>query len=186
VAAAHRLLASCPLVGIGTSSDPGPVVTIEAIGPDGWSRWRSLRLAALADAPEAFSARLADWQGVRDTEARWRARLALLRSVNLLATTPGADVGMASCAAVEGARSVELASMWVEPSARGRGVADALVEAAVKWAEDQRADRVTLGVMQSNSRAIRLYLRHGFTRTDQPVTRHSGGRVEQYMVRTLG
>lgn len=50
-------------------------VDVLVLTPDDWRLWRELRLAALADAPDAFLSRLADWQGAGDTEARWRARV---------------------------------------------------------------------------------------------------------------
>ncbi|MFD9791487.1 GNAT family N-acetyltransferase [Streptomyces sp. NPDC059070] len=45
----------------------------------------------------------------------------------------GLPVGMASGVPGEGAESVELISMWVSPSARGRGVGDHLIRAVERW-----------------------------------------------------
>lgn len=50
--------------------------------PDDWPIWRELRLAALAEAPQAFGSRLADWQGEGDREERWRDRLSIPGSCN--------------------------------------------------------------------------------------------------------
>lgn len=52
-----------------------PVIELRVLTPDHWPAWRELRLAALAEAPYAFGSRLADWQGDRDREQRWRDRL---------------------------------------------------------------------------------------------------------------
>lgn len=50
------------------------MITVRAVGVDDWATWRELRLAALADAPDAFGATLREWRDA--DEARWRDRLA--------------------------------------------------------------------------------------------------------------
>jgi ribosomal protein S18 acetylase RimI-like enzyme len=135
-------------------------VVLSSIGPDSWRRWRALRLAALADAPEAFGSTLAEWSGAGDVESRWRDRLGGV-ALNLVASRRGADVGMVSATAPV-ASEVELISMWVAPPARGQGVGDALVEAVVGWARAQGVSRVALSVRNGNEAAIALYRRHGF------------------------
>jgi hypothetical protein len=55
------------------------MITVRAVGVDDWATWRELRLAALADAPHAFTASIDQW---RDTdERRWRDRLAVGHNV---------------------------------------------------------------------------------------------------------
>jgi ribosomal protein S18 acetylase RimI-like enzyme len=136
-------------------------ITIRRIGAEDWALWRQLRLKALEEAPYAFSARLADWQGEHDTEARWRQRLSDV-PFNLVAEFQKTAAGMVSGTAVDSAGSVELISMWVAPFARGQGVADALVRAVIGWARGQRASRVSLGVREGNDAAEACYRRHGF------------------------
>ncbi len=53
--------------------------------------------------------------------------------------------------------------MWVAPPARGTGVGDALVVAALEWSRGEGESQLTLRVMHHNDRAQRLYRRHGFT-----------------------
>jgi hypothetical protein len=60
------------------------MISARALTSEEWRTWRELRLAALRDAPEAFDATLADWQGAGDTELRWRLRLEAV-SANVVA-----------------------------------------------------------------------------------------------------
>ena len=52
--------------------------------------------------------------------------------------------------------------MWVAPSARGRGLGDTLLKAAIHWAAQYGASCVKLGATCGNTPAIRLYQRAGF------------------------
>jgi GNAT superfamily N-acetyltransferase len=137
------------------------VIVLRELSAGDWADWRELRLAALREAPYAFGAKLADWQGTGDAEHRWRRRLDG-GSRNLLAEFDGTPAGMASGRPPDRDGTVELISMWVAPFARGRGVGDALVTAVVRWAEEQGAQRVALRVYEGNRHAANLYRRHGF------------------------
>jgi GNAT superfamily N-acetyltransferase len=158
------------------------MITIRAVTPDAWSRWRSLRLAALTEAPEAFGSTLAEWTGDGDVEARWRDRLVSV-PCNVVAEFDGRPSGMASGTAPV-AGTVELISFWVDPQARGRGVGDALIAAVVRWAEEVGAHRVALDVWSSNERAIVAYRRNGFS-DDGWSTDPGAPDPERRMVRQL-
>ena len=135
--------------------------------PDDWATWRQLRLAALGEAPHAFGSRLADWQGEADAEQRWRGRLEIPGSHNVVAVVDGEGAGMASGVPTPHDGAVELISMWVAPSARGRGVGDALVEDVEAWAWSTGARVLRLSVADGNTRAAALYERHGFRYTGE-------------------
>ncbi|WP_437936906.1 N-acetyltransferase family protein [Sorangium sp. So ce341] len=134
------------------------MINLRALTSDDWATWRDVRLRALADAPHAFGATLEEWENA--SEDRWRARLALPGSHNLVAYVDGGPVGMATGAPFEG--TYELISMWVAPEVRGRGVGDALVEEILRWAREQGARELRLDVKEHNRSAISLYVRHGF------------------------
>lgn len=135
---------------------------IRTLTPDDWRLWRDLRLAALAEAPEAFGATLAEWSGDGDREERWRARLSIPGGRDFVVLLAGTAVGMVSGVPTPDDGTVELISMWVSPAGRGRGVGDRLVEAVVQWAVEQGARTLRLSVMQDNPQAIALYERNGF------------------------
>jgi ribosomal protein S18 acetylase RimI-like enzyme len=157
------------------------VIEVRALTPAGWQIWRELRLAALAGAPAAFRSRLADWQGA--DEERWRDRLAIPGSVNLVALLEGKPAGMAS--GVPGEDGIpELISMWVSPAGRGKGIGDRLVQAVAQWARLQGAAVLRLAVAEDNEQAATLYRRNGFTDTGEltgPLP--DGIRMEKVMVK---
>jgi ribosomal protein S18 acetylase RimI-like enzyme len=62
----------------------------------------------------------------------------------------------------ENAHVMYVAGIAVDPAARGRGIATALIEAAERHAADHGARKLSLRVLSSNSAAIRLYERLGF------------------------
>jgi GNAT superfamily N-acetyltransferase len=142
------------------------VIEVRVLTSGDWPAWRELRLAALAEAPYAFGSRLADWQGEGDRAERWRARLGIPGSVNLIALLDGQPAGMAS-GVPAGDGEAELISMWVSPAARGRGVGDQLVAAVEQWARQARARVLRLAVVHGNENATVLYLRNGFRHTGE-------------------
>jgi ribosomal protein S18 acetylase RimI-like enzyme len=58
--------------------------------------------------------------------------------------------------------SIYLYSLWLDPIARGQGLARSLVAAAVDWARDQRVRTVRLRVATDNSAARAVYESLGF------------------------
>lgn len=140
---------------------------IRALTPDDWSVWRALRLAALGDAPSAFSSQLADWRGNGDREDRWRDRLSISGSHNVVAIIDGEPVGMASGVPTAEGGVVELISMWVAPQARRRGVGEALVREIERWGRSVGARTLRLDVADGNRAATTFYKRIGFVYTGQ-------------------
>ena len=140
-------------------------VVVRRVAPDEWPAFREIRLAALADAPQAYLTTLAEAQAY--PEQLWRDRIAA--NPHLLATVDGVAVGMTVVIATDNGR--EIVSVWVAPDARGRGVIEALIDAAVGWAGDQGDAQLGLWVVEGNERAERAYARYGFSRTGrtQPV-----------------
>ncbi len=142
---------------------------------------RTLRLQALSDAPDAFGSTYerevarttSDWQ-------RWFAPDATF----VLERPSGEAVGLAAGHRdTEDLAVVHLLSMWVHPSFRRTGAADALVAEVLAWAELEGADVVRLRVMQGNNVARRLYERHGFQPTGHETVRERDGLVEVEMQR---
>ena len=150
--------------------------TIRRVRADEAAVLRSVRLAALADAPTAFASRHADEAALPAEEWERRASqgsegherttfLAVASDVDVGAgrAADGAVVGLVVGFRRDGdSAGVELVSMWTAPAVRRHGVALALVEALVGWAAAGGASEVGLWVMRGNDGARRLYERAGF------------------------
>jgi GNAT superfamily N-acetyltransferase len=149
------------------------MVLVRETVPGDWRALRDIRLEALRDEPAAFASTYAG-EAARD-KAYWRARssggglfLAYLPGAGEAAekseaSAPGGLAGGYQA----GPGTVELISMYVRPSARGRGVGEALVAAVIGWAGPRRASSVHLWVTETNAPARALYERCGFTLTGE-------------------
>ena len=141
----------------------GAEIRVRRLGPDDWKVWRDIRLAALADAPNAFGATLAEEQ--RFDEAKWRLRLTPSSGMAAVALDGPNAVGLIGGWTPEWTDAVFLVATWVDPAARRQGVADALVAEVLNWSRDHGYPRVELRVTDGNDVARRLYLRNGFLPT---------------------
>ena len=142
-------------------------VSVRALGGEDWQAYRDMRLAALAEAPEAFTG---SYESERELdEAFWRTRMA--RSARLLATVDDDPVGIVSVG--EAAPDVaELFGMWVVPGSRGGGVAWRLMEAASEHARQQGRRALQAWVSTDNGRAVAFFSSYGFRPSDhrRPMT----------------
>jgi RimJ/RimL family protein N-acetyltransferase len=140
--------------------------TVRLLDVGDWQLYRSLRLTALTDAPEAFGSTLD-----RETafgEEVWRQRLAARNT--FVAEIDGRPCGLVAVIPA-GRDTAELVGMWVGPDAQGSGAGDLLVRAVLAWADERGLSEVRLWVAEGNHRAERLYARNGFRRTGatQPI-----------------
>ncbi len=146
---------------------------VRRIRADEWERWRELRLGALLAAPYAFLTTY-EQASARPDEV-WREqteRNATSDSCWLGIAEDGAEwVGSAGVTVEEERTAPELFAMWVSPTARGSGIGEALVRAAVDWARSTGAAHMDIWVTDVNQHAIALYERIGATRTgvSQPL-----------------
>lgn len=58
--------------------------------------------------------------------------------------------------------TLRVGELYVAPEARGEGVADALLDRAADWGEEQECERIGLSVNAENDRARSFYERQGF------------------------
>jgi GNAT superfamily N-acetyltransferase len=90
--------------------------------------------------------------------------------VQLIARNDGEAVGFAtiywSWATTIAARIGVMNDLFVAPSARGTGAADALIRACVEECREHGADELTWQTARDNARAQRVYDRIGATRSE--------------------
>lgn len=152
------------------------VFEIRSVSAADWELARCVRLAALADAPDAFAATLAEELAFPD--AAWRERAAKnaegTSSCGFLALREGVPCGMAVGVLEAGGQRVELNAVWVAPNVRRLGLAGRLVNAVCSWARQRHARDVELEVTSESRAAIALYHSLGFAQQDGQT--HCGSR----------
>ena len=140
------------------------MVVVREVTLDDWEILRDVRLAALREAPSAFGSTYA--REAAFTEQQWRGRISD-RSVTYFAYLPDnpEPAGLAGVYVQDDVADV--VSMWVRPSARGRGAGEALIEATADWAKARDHACLLLWVTESNAPARKLYDRCGFAPTGE-------------------
>lgn len=159
--------------------------TIRNFTQDEWPAYRAIRLRALGDAPDAFGSTHAAEAAL--PPEHWAARMTRSTTSGidhaLVADICGQMVGLAWAKVdADDTAIVNLFQMWVAPEARGQGVADGLLNEAVRWARARGAGAMQLGVACNNVAALGLYERAGFVETGLREPLKAGSElIEQQM-----
>jgi len=148
-----------------------------------WQALRDTRLAALTESPRSFWSRLEDER--RFPDERWQERAGSTSPVrNFLAWHGAVPVGIT--AVIAEPQVAHIVSVWVQPQHRRRGVALALMQAALAHARAGGASTAMLMVARHNHSARSLYQRLGFTATgDTKVLPWDTDVIEEEMRRSL-
>lgn len=147
-------------------ADENGRVEVRELGPDDWKAKRDLRLAALADAPEAFGGSYAD--SAKRTQEQWRSWPGGVVYATYLDGDPVGIAGGCSAPDHVGGEPMVIA-MWVAPAARGRRVAARLLDALADWARADGAAALHLEIKPHNTAARRSYEHFGFVVCDEPT-----------------
>jgi GNAT superfamily N-acetyltransferase len=138
-------------------------ITVRLLDESEWSVYRDIRLRALAESPDSFTATLAE-EADRD-EQFWRDRMT--RSHRLLAERDLVPQGIVSLGPYDQEPSAaEVYGLYVVPEARGTGVSWQLVEAAAALATQKAYVQLFYWVGTDNGRAIGFAQNFGFRTTD--------------------
>jgi ribosomal protein S18 acetylase RimI-like enzyme len=163
-------------------------ISVRALTEEDWQDYRSVRLAALRESPEAFVATVEEEEAF--DESRWRERMN--RSERMVAEIDGKAVGVVSIgrAREEGADAEhvgELFGLWVAPQFRGSGVATKLVEAGANQARRHGSTHLIYWVGTENGRAVAFASGMGFRPTDyrRPMGVHSEADGEEEIAMVL-
>jgi RimJ/RimL family protein N-acetyltransferase len=132
--------------------------TVARLTESDWRVFAGVRLRALTDSLGESDPQYQ--QEAAFSAAQWRRRLRdHAQFAALLGNRPVGLIG----AQQENAETVYLYSLWLDPAARGHGLARPLVAAAVDWARGRHARTVRLRVAADNSVARGVYESLGFT-----------------------
>lgn len=130
--------------------------TIEA----DWAVLKALRLEALQDSPEAFTATYLELSKHRDSE--WQARAAQKTACYyVLAFDRDVAIGMIG-RILENENQFMIVAMWVKPEYRAQKLATQLMSFMQYLAMQQGYSKMTLNVNHTNHRAIQFYEKYGF------------------------
>ena len=154
----------------GARGDRVAVISVRRVGPGDAGLYRTIRLAALKDAPSAFGSTHAAEVARPDQEWSERAAAGSTGSASAMffAEDAGDIVGLGGgYREAESDGLVEVVSMWVAPGLRNRGVGRALLEAVITWAEETGGAQVALWVTCGNTPAESLYRSMGFVPTGE-------------------
>jgi ribosomal protein S18 acetylase RimI-like enzyme len=153
---------------------------IESLAPRQWPTLRTIRLAALEEAPDSFLARYEDQ---RDWEpAQWRAEFVrgewsigfnLKKPISLLGCTREESTPLDEC---------YLEYLWVSPEFRNTGIGYSMLVNAIERLRKAGVRTAFLWVLDGNEPAVRLYRRVGFVSGNyrQPLADRPG-RAEELM-----
>jgi ribosomal protein S18 acetylase RimI-like enzyme len=161
-------------------------VEVRPFERDEYELLRSLRLRMLEDAPDAFTITAESERS--KPMAWWRDRLVSS------ATDPGRlvlvvehdDVPIGSVLGVIDTFDHGLAhlyALWVDPKARRKGAATALIDAIFDWARRRGAKTIELSVTVGNVPACTLYERHGFRDTGEREPLRAGSLLRLMKMR---
>jgi len=162
------------------------MTTVRRLAADEWRVYRTLRLAALEESPDAFGSTIAHERERADAD--WASRLvraaSSARESPLVAEVDNEPCGL-TWVVLEGDHDevAHVFQMWVAPEKRGRGVGRALLDAAIAWARSVGARAIVLGVTVGNGEAARLYEAAGFVATGSEKPLRPGSELRSRAMR---
>jgi ribosomal protein S18 acetylase RimI-like enzyme len=161
------------------------MLLIERIAPSHGSLIKTLRCRALADAPYAFSATLAETASRSDES--WAVLAAHLaqdkKSTTFIAYHNCEPCGMMGCNLMgEKDDIANLVAVWVAPEHRNLKVGQGLLEAVKKWSKESKARVLYAWVAERNATAIHFYKSVGFEATGQRQPFKSDASQEEILL----
>jgi len=148
---------------------------VRQIKADEWGLLRSVCLAALSEAPYAFTETVEGARQLPDAEWQRRARSGAegKEAFCVLGFEEALPIGIAVGLTGTSDRKVAyLISMWVAPSHRGTDLASSLVDPVMAWARGIGVYFLLAGITRGNVRAVAFYRKLGFEPYEGPIPNH--------------
>lgn len=134
-------------------------IAVRVLEEEDWRTYRDVRLAALEESPDSFTASYDE--EVAQDESYWRQRMH--RSLRFLAEADGRAAGVVSLGRNSDDPDVgEIFALYVTPEARQTGISWRLVQAAATRAQADGLSRILYWVGTENARAIAFAANFGF------------------------
>ena len=139
---------------------------------------QEIRLRALLDEPDAFGSSYERESEFVETD--WQRRLARIDAATFVCERDDkVAVGLVTGMIDEiSAQIAWLTSMWVDPEARGSGVARLLIDEVISWSLIKNCALIRLDFTEGNGNAERAYEKSGFRRTGMTSRRERDNMVE--------
>jgi len=142
-------------------------IVVRSAVPEDWQLVRDSTIRMLTESPEAFGESLADIRA--RTDGDWRmlvGRWAERREMAALIAEDAAGM----CGFVRGdmtdpqipAGTALVSQLWTAARRRRTGLGRLLMNEIARWAVEVGADRVSLGVIETNLHVLRFYERLGY------------------------
>lgn len=139
-------------------------IDVRLLGNEEWQLFRTVRLRALEEAPEAFVARYED-EASYDEEF-WRDRM--IRSDRIVAERDDEPIGLACLGRHnEDPEIGEVFGLWTAPAVRGEHVARSLVRVAAQKATQDGCRSLLFWAGSDNPSAVAFASSFGFRPTTQ-------------------
>lgn len=147
------------------------MITCRRAVPEDAQLFRSIRLQALKDSPEAFGSTYTS--AIEREQKSWQKQLdstvtGRLRNTQF-AFSHDECVGLAALYREEAVTHGDIIMMWVSPRHRGSDAGSLLVSRLLDWAREVDLETVYLNVTGSNDRAIHFYKKCGFSPTGEGI-----------------
>ncbi len=148
--------------------------------------FRRIRLEALSHEQHSFASAFEDWAQLSDLE--WRQHLDQPFFAAFLDCEPIGLMGLRFRRPRKLVHRAKLVSVYLRKSARGTGIATALLNAVARFARDHGVLQLELAVNAESLPAVRFYQRHGFVevgRIPNGLLGHDPAPAELIMVLPL-
>lgn len=145
-------------------------IALRPLAQEDWAMYRDIRLRSLAQDPESFGSTYE--REIIFSEAQWIERLDLnarnCAALPLVAEQDGKAIGLV-CGILHEAEddAAIIYQMWVAIDKRGQGIGRRLIGEIIRWAIELKINSLKLGVITTNTAAVKLYESAGFVATGE-------------------